>query len=431
VAELRVQRRAGGVVMSDPRKLIVVQAPTSAVTLRELLVAAPPGVRVEVAFRERVALAEPGLVEVARRLFPTHVVSDAGLARLAAAADGMVTFADSQLDVVDDIMMGLGRPSARAGAWRKLVQRRLLVEAGISALRFGVLNDAGRLRGVLDEVGLPAVLKADRGAGGHGVYLIAEPYDVDAALTVLDRGPWVVEGVAPFAATHPRDAWLGNLVSVESASFDGSHHHLTSFAKFPVQVVHDATGAGLKTVRVCGDVHPANLPEDLLNEAIDVTHRALDVLQVRNRVTHTELLINGSGVEIVEVNGRIGGFLSRLLRRTCDIDMGRIALTIAAGLTPTVPAVTAGAACAAGFFPSFENLSGTVRSRVAPSDLHGIGGVDAVHATARYGDPRSASDGRMCNIVLEGTDRTQLRNRFEAAYGAVQRLFAADREPVA
>ncbi len=68
--------------------------------------------------------------------------------------------------------------------------------------------------------------------------------------------------------------------------------------------------------------------------ALERTSAALDALDVRWRVTHTELRVTQSEVEIIEVNGRVGGYLARLLRPLGGPDLVRAALTVALGRVP-------------------------------------------------------------------------------------------------
>jgi hypothetical protein len=57
-----------------------------------------------------------------------------------------------------------------------------------------------------------------------------------------------------------------------------------------------------------GDVTPSRLPPDVRGLALERTGAALDALDVRWRVTHTELRVTQTEVEVIEVNhGRVGG----------------------------------------------------------------------------------------------------------------------------
>jgi 5-(carboxyamino)imidazole ribonucleotide synthase len=80
----------------------------------------------------------------------------------------------------------------------KLVQKRRLREAGIPVPAFRAVDSADELRGALDDLGCPAMLKAREGGyDGRGNVPVESPDEVEAAFEAID-GPAMVEEFVDF-----------------------------------------------------------------------------------------------------------------------------------------------------------------------------------------------------------------------------------------
>src|SRR5262249_4283548 len=158
-------------------------------------------------------------------------------------------------------------------------------------------------------IGVPGVLKPRRGVSGAGVAFL-DSLD-DAEHQVAQRISWgglVYEAAIP-AATHPSGVpWLADFVSVETVSAAHRRTHVVVFDKLPVGVRRRSGVVGVDAVFVTGDVVPFRIPARVREMVLQKVSAALSVLEVRHRVTHTELRILTDYAEIIEVNGRVGGF---------------------------------------------------------------------------------------------------------------------------
>lgn len=410
-------------------KLGVVYAPGGAVLIRELvrLSTSTEGVKVRALLRHSIARREPEVARLIASVIETRVVPDDPAEADLTGLDAVTTMCDSELAYSDALRARLGSRGAAPRAWDKDFQRQSLREAGLSSLRSSVCLRTKQLPLACDEVGFPVVVKPLRGAGGDGVYTLTDISEAEllTRLQPEDRA-WAVETLiaASTGAGHPDVPWMGSMFSVEMVTEQaGKHRHLTTFGKFPVQTVR--VQPGLSTLRVCGDVHPAPIAGGAEQELIHLVGAALDVLEVSQRVTHTEVFVGPDGPEVVEVNGRMGGYLQRLLDQTSELDLVATAVEVACGIPPSTSDYHTGRT-ATGFFPSFVNLSGNVVSNVDMRLLRSLPGVLGVSDIARHGSPRAAADGRLCNMTLVSTGLSGLGQDVQSVVQELDALFAAD-----
>ncbi len=410
-------------------RLGVVFAPGGAANLRDIARAARGLCRLVLILREQVAGNHPELVHAARGLAETYLWT-AGTSLAGLRLDGLTTFHDQELDQVDPALVELGLLGTcdTPAAWDKLVQRGALNAAGASALPTRAVDSAADLRRAVDELGLPLVLKPRRGVGGSGVAMLSTQQDLDHVLQRRRRWAGSAAESMLGEGSHPAGGgWLAGFVSVETENVGHERRHVAVFDKCAVAVVKHAGQDGADAVRVTGDITPSRLPAQLRQTVLDKTTLALDALGVCWRVTHTELWIRGDQAQVIEVNGRVGGHLNRLLALLGGPDLVRSALELALGRAPAVHAAPPGG-CAAGFFPAFLSGDAPVRSRVTRADLRDIAGVRGVDEVAEHGSLRSKTAFRVANVTVRADDELQLDTISRRAHREMGRLFAADGE---
>src|SRR5262249_24558813 len=86
--------------------------------------------------------------------------------------------------------------------------------------------------------------------------------------------------------------------------------------------------------RETGIVGPTALSERRQREAISLAGRAHDALGLRNGTFHVEMKMNEPAPEVIEVNGRLGGHVRRLLRYGTGTDIGPLAISCAVAAEP-------------------------------------------------------------------------------------------------
>lgn len=405
--------------MSQPR-VGVLHAPFGAASLRDIYTAAHGVCQVVLLARPAAAAEFPEVYAAAARLFPVEIVADgAALDRLDLAA--VTTFTDGELDTADEWAGSLAGGGFEVSVSDKLHQRHTLRAAGLSGLRAVAVDSVDDFRRAVTGIGPPCVVKPRRGVSGAGISFVGSAEDVERE--VRTRRSWsgllVEERFRP--GPHPSGIpWLGGFVSVETVTDrNGRQTHLAVFDKLPI-----ATD-GATLVTTTGDLLPSRLPADVRERALANVSAALDALKVRSRLTHTELWVGPDFTEIIEINGRVGGHLNRLVRMVSGGDLVRAALEVAAtGAIPDEPWVTSG--WAAGLFPPFPRPSGRVESDVERGALRRLPGVYGVDEHAKRGEPRASTGNRVVNLTVRGTDAAELDSSLLAVLDGVVELYRAD-----
>ncbi|MFG2229863.1 acetyl-CoA carboxylase biotin carboxylase subunit family protein [Streptomyces sp. NPDC048723] len=405
-----------------PPRVGVVLSPRGAATVRDLLVAAGPDVRIVPLLRREVSAQWPGLTTLATRLFGEVFEVDAADPVVPGPPlAGVVTFGDAELELAAAIGRRLAVRHRDASPADKYVQRSTLAEAGLTRMGALPLSGPADLDTACDLLGLPFVVKPRRGAGGEDVTVVRTEERLRALQEFWPSDAYrFAEGFIHDASAQAGD-WRADYVSVEVQSVAGRHDVITVFGKFPVYTRAGTVGQ----VSTTGDILPDGLGEETRRRVTALVLKAHEALGIGDGVSHTEVKLGADGPEIIEINCRVGGHLSRLLRRRSGFDMVRQALLITAGLPPQPLPEAGGERAVAGMFVPLATLDGTIASKVSPADLHAVGAV-AVDEVARAGAARADSDGIACNVVLDHADLSELRYGAADFLDRVRTLFAAD-----
>ncbi|MBR7834886.1 hypothetical protein KDL01_16555 [Actinospica durhamensis] len=416
----------------EPARVAIIYRPGGAATLQEICRASAgicePVILLEAAHAD----ADPLLLEAARGATKTRVLEscsdtdEVARACRVARVRGLTTFHDLDLDVCDAVTARLALPGAPGteAPWDKLRQReRIPADVSVPA---AAVDSASDLRRAVGAIGFPAVLKPRRATGGTGVAFIREPDDV--AYQENSRGHWdglLLESCVTLAPHPSGVGHLAGYVSVESVCTGDARHHVALFDKMPVVVGHRDGPDGSDRVSVTGTFFPSRLDSTARQTVIDAVDRSLASLGVSWRVTHTEVALTAHGPVIVEVNGRVGGHLNRLLLMTGGVDLVRSALECALGRTPRL-GDRHPSGWALGYYPPFPQPAGAVRSEVTVRDIRGLPGVRGVSDLARYGAARSVSHGRMLNLTAGADDAETLDAHFAGIRKGIEYLFRND-----
>jgi len=252
-------------------------------------------------------------------------------------AAGIVTFSEFQQRLVSHLahrarLRGHDAQTATL-LTDKLLQRQRLSDAGVQSTRTALVTHESDIEKAAVEVGFPAVLKPRRGAASAHTRQVGSVEECRSAFSGSQgsgASPFVLE---EFLAGDPQvaGAGWGDYVSVESVVRDGVVQTVCVTGKHPLEA----------PFRETGDVLPHTLDSSMAEDGVRLERAALQALGVRDGVCHTEIKLTADGPRIIEVNGRMAGYLSGLLRRATGINMIRIALQVALGEPVTVspPAV--------------------------------------------------------------------------------------------
>jgi hypothetical protein len=251
--------------------------------------------------------------------------------RLAAGRPAAIlTFSDDVMPLTAELADRLGLPfHSRQTAellTDKAAQRSRLAECGVDELGSATLSSPGDWPAASSRIGLPAVLKPLRGNGSRDVYRITGNEQGQAlADRLLGSGAsFVLEEYLVGRTCQP----YGDFVSVESIVSDGQVRHLAVTGKLPM----------VPPFRETGHCWPSPLDEVEQRQVKDLVSRAVSALGVTLGLTHTEIKLTPDGPRIIEVNGRLGGFINDFARSAYRVDLVDIAGRLALGLPlPPLP----------------------------------------------------------------------------------------------
>jgi hypothetical protein len=203
---------------------------------------------------------------------------------------------------------------------------------------------------------------------------------------------------------------------VESVTSGGTVSHLEITGKFPLT----------EPLRETGYFVPAVLAPALRQEVLGLAGAALAALGVTTGMTHTEVKLTPAGPRVIEVNGRLGGYVADIVRRARGLDLVRVALAESLGLPPG-PARPGYARHAFQYF--LLPPAGAVRLRrmAGVPELRRVPGIQLVEMFATPGDAVDWRDGTLSYLgIVHGSAHSHAGILHLA--GLVEELFAAEYE---
>jgi hypothetical protein len=299
--------------------------------------------------------------------------------------DGVTTFSESRLNVTAALADRRGLPYLSPGTARaltdKFVQRQILAEAGVQVTGCRVVHDVADLGAALAAVGLPAILKPRSGAASAYTCRVdtaaeaaARLADFLAHLPAAARGDFVVEEMLVGDPSVAGAGW-GDYVSVESVTSHGVVRHVEITGKFPLA----------EPLRETGYVVPSTLADHIRRQVLDLTEAGIRALEVRHGVTHVEVKLTPAGPRIIEVNGRLGGYVADIVRRARGFDLVRATLAAALGDAAEVP-TAAYRKHAFQYFITPPMRAAVLRRLDGVPELSGHRGIQLVETFKRVGE---------------------------------------------
>lgn len=447
----------------DGVRVVVLVGPGGSLTPTDLALACKGLAEPRFLLDSRDPASEP-LYEVCRALGPAERVDFADPAACLAAvreagADAVTTFTE-QLCALAAVLdrEGCGYDGNHVAWGRKDLQRHALRRAGVSGVRSAPLPDAGALRAFAAEVGFPFVVKPVDGFASRDTWQLNAPADMDEFIEAetarhsggdsgrdartgpggeagarhgsagqgsggggaggWSQGLYAEEFIAgrPAAASMP--SWVADygsadvlLGGVRPDAYTGPDGHAAHDAHAPALITSRSPLAW--PFRETGMILPSPLPEDEQRAYAAVARRALAAVGATKGAFHVELKSTAAGPEVIEINGRIGGFLARLLRLASDADLGRQAVACALGHTPVLePRWRRCVALVVHQPPPAARRVTAVPTRAALAALPGVIGVDMLAAPGDQVHWRYGTLGMTARLWVAGDDHAQLRERF-------------------
>jgi hypothetical protein len=300
--------------------------------------------------------------------------------------DGIVAYADAQIGLASALAarLGLDFPD-RVVAERlldKVTQRGALGEGGLpvpTSVPVPGRPDEAAVDAVAAAVTFPVVIKPRHGAASRDTYMVHDEETLRALIGQQsndDESTMVVESYM-VGASPPPSTLFSDYVSVESVLSGGEISHLAVTGRLPQD----------EPFRETGLIIPSDFDAELQEEILAVATAAIRAIGIRVGCLHTEIKVTTEGPRVIEVNGRIGGFVAETLKLASPTtDLFELSRRVALGervvfpdLVPTV---------GVGYVIAKQPPIGALRvSTVDGLDrLAAYAGVDAVTLSRQPGD---------------------------------------------
>jgi len=225
--------------------------------------------------------------------------------------NGIVAYADAHMATASALADRLGLTyhdsAVTARLVDKLTQRRALRDGGLPVPRCVDIPpslSADDMVALVGDIMFPVVLKPRHGAASRDTVLVHDAAQL-AELATQPCGsvsPMVVEEYM-VGASPPPSAHFADYVSVESVVVDGHINHVAVTGRLPQA----------EPFRETGLIIPSDFDQSVVEATLDVATEAIGALGVRTGCLHTEIKVTTAGLRVIEVNGRLGGFVPEVL----------------------------------------------------------------------------------------------------------------------
>jgi biotin carboxylase len=257
--------------------------------------------------------------------------------------DGIAAYADQQLAAASALASRLGLPFHDGVVAQRLLdkstQRRALRDGGLPVPRSGVVPrspTAHDLETLAAGVDFPVVLKPRHGAASRDTVLVRDATQLAALLAQpLSTGaePSMVIEEYMVGSSLPPSPHFADYLSVESVVTSGRISHVAVTGRL----------AQAEPFRETGLVIPSDFDPTVVKEVLGVATQAITALGIQTGCLHTEIKMTDAGPRVIEVNGRLGGFVPEVLAQAVPgVDLFEISQRVALGHEIIFPDVVTG-----------------------------------------------------------------------------------------
>ncbi|GAB3930566.1 hypothetical protein GCM10029976_032750 [Kribbella albertanoniae] len=252
---------------------------------------------------------------------------------------GILTFSERQLRTTSLLAEWLGlehHPTAALDAiTRKDAQRESLARAGVDSVRFHPIRSVDDVATAVRVVGLPAVLKPITGVASRNTFVVGTPDECRrAAATLLapdPNGAGLPERellLEELLTGTPIDQPWGDYLGVDCLCTEDTVEPVLVTSKFRLAAPFRERG---------GYAGQSASDDATVEAAAQLACRAIRAVGIRTGIAGAEIKLTPSGPRVIEVNGRLGGWVDQLARSTGHSDPVELAVRSALGLP--LPAV--------------------------------------------------------------------------------------------
>lgn len=210
--------------------------------------------------------------------------------------DGILTIAsDVAVTTVNYVAskMKLTGNSIDSSAWctHKFLMRQKFQDAEINSPWFTSINNLSQLDKVSMHITYPCIVKPTDRSGSKGVTKIENPIELENSVARAIQASFSKQAIL-------EEFIAGKEISVEIISFEGKH--------YPLAITDKVTSGAPHFVELAHH-QPSQLSAAVQNEIYAMAQKGLDALDIKNGASHSEFLINDSGMYVTEIGARMGG----------------------------------------------------------------------------------------------------------------------------
>lgn len=201
----------------------------------------------------------------------------------------------------------------------KLAQRAAL--RAVDGTRSVPVDPDSDWAAVVEAVGSPLVLKPVEGRGSRSTFVVSSARQAqERAAAIWSLSPGERLAAEEFLRGRPSEPF-GSFVSVESLVVNGRVTHFGVTGKLPQ----------LAPFRETSHIFPAPLGAGERHQVEDLARDAVEAVGMRNGATHTEIKLTPEGPRVIEVNGRLGGYINEIYGRVLGVDVVELAVRASCG----------------------------------------------------------------------------------------------------
>lgn len=365
----------------------------------------------------------PTLRRIADQLAPARLVNFGDQASCRAAVrelgvTAVVTFADRLCPLATTLDAMVSGGEQASPPWgRKDRQREILRQAGVSSVRSMRVADENALRAFVARVGYPVVIKPTDGVASRDVWIL--PHEDGLQEFLADSRPGRQDGLEgmlaeeyikspPISGLELADYFSVEIFRCGSPGTQG----LADAGAFVTDRLPLAWPC-----RETGLILPSALPAQEIEAVVGRASQAVATLGGGRGAFHVEVKPTAVRPEIIEVNGRLGGFIARAARYGAEADLGRHVLACHLGCAGNLELRWRRSVSLLLFQPppaAQRVVSAPSRRELGRRD--GVIAVDHVSAVGATVDWRQGTNKAVAMLWLAAEDRlTLLRNLCDAA----------------
>jgi biotin carboxylase len=352
------------------------------------------------------------LWQIARGVAPTTLVDFTDYPACLAAvrrsgATAVATFMDRWCALAARLNQALGADAGNQVQWgRKDQHRRILRAAGLSRIRSLVPTGRAELSAFADTVGFPLIVKPVDGFASRNTWLLESRHELEQLLDAPDFDLTGLYAEEFIRSCGPMVPGMADYVSVEvfrSGSAAGPAGSTTF-------ITHRTPQAW--PCRETGPILPSPLPVERQHELIAFTNQVLDALGGYRGMYHVEVKPSPSGLEVIEVNGRIGGYIAKAVHYGTGQDLARLGLASVLGQASTLQLDWQQCVYALLFqAPAAARRIVRSPSRRELRRLPGVIAIESVSAAGAEVHWRTGTLGLVASVWLTADDHTELHRR--------------------